>query len=116
MFSFKIRHIPPDPESLGHPEPPSPMPDKVLASVEARMAGLDVTSEESADRPVLSTVGQSKEIKAQEYRRWDERGREWLYGYVWFEQRKDKDIVRGYMQVRITPWQRSISLIYRNLS
>ena len=37
--------------------------------------------------------------KAAEYRRWDERGREWLYGFVWFEQRRDKGIARGYMQV-----------------
>ena len=37
--------------------------------------------------------------KADEYRKWDERGREWLYGFVWFEQRRDKGIARGYMQV-----------------
>lgn len=40
-----------------------------------------------------------KESKAEEYRQWDERGREWLYGYVWFEQRRDGGIARGYMQV-----------------
>ena len=37
--------------------------------------------------------------KANEYRQWDERGREWLYGFVWFEQRRDGGIARGYMQV-----------------
>lgn len=39
--------------------------------------------------------------KAEEYRRWDERGRQWLYGFVWFEQRRDKGVVRGYMQVSL---------------
>jgi len=39
------------------------------------------------------------EEKADEYRKWDERGREWLYGFVWFEQRRDGGIARGYMQV-----------------
>lgn len=38
--------------------------------------------------------------KSLEYRKWDERGREWLYGFVCFEQRKDRGIARGYMQVR----------------
>jgi hypothetical protein len=42
----------------------------------------------------------SKGEKADEYRRWDGRGREWLYGFVWFEQRRDGEIKRGYMQVR----------------
>lgn len=42
----------------------------------------------------------STAAKTEEYRRWDERGREWLYGFVWFEQRRDKGIARGYMQVR----------------
>jgi len=36
---------------------------------------------------------------ADDYRKWDERGREWIYGFVWFEQRKDRSISRGYMQV-----------------
>lgn len=44
-----------------------------------------------------ATIG--KEEKAEEYRKWDERGREWLYGFVWFEQRRDGGIARGYMQV-----------------
>lgn len=42
---------------------------------------------------------QSKDAKAEEYRRWDGRGREWLYGFVWFEQKRDGEIKRGYMQV-----------------
>jgi hypothetical protein len=36
---------------------------------------------------------------ADDYRKWDERGRAWIYGFVWFEQRKDRSISRGYMQV-----------------
>ena len=43
---------------------------------------------------------ETKGTKAEEYRKWNERGREWVYGYVWFEQRKDGGIARGYMQVR----------------
>lgn len=39
---------------------------------------------------------------AQDYRKWDEQGREWLYGYVWFCQKKDQSITRGYMQVGCT--------------
>lgn len=37
--------------------------------------------------------------RAAEYRKWDERGREWMYGFVWFQQRRDRGIARGYMQV-----------------
>lgn len=36
---------------------------------------------------------------AEEYREWAARGGQWLYGYVWFEQRRDTSISRGYMQV-----------------
>jgi hypothetical protein len=39
---------------------------------------------------------------ADEYRAWVARGGQWLYGYVWFEQRRDKSISRGYMQVSLT--------------
>lgn len=58
----------------------------------------------SAPLPSSTTVpdhnlDQQPVDKAEEYRKWDERGREWLYGYVWFEQRKDRGISRGYMQV-----------------
>lgn len=87
QFSFKIRNIPPDPSSLHHPEPPSPMPDRTDNPI-------------AAVAPTLTPTG--TRAKAEEYRRWDERGREWLYGYVWFEQKKDPAIVRGYMQVSYT--------------
>ncbi|WWC72010.1 uncharacterized protein I206_105969 [Kwoniella pini CBS 10737] len=116
LFSFKIRHIPPDPSSLHHPEPPSPMPDRVVKTVEEEMTDLKVGdppreagnlpggSGNGIDTPGLSESSGSgfgpikAGDKAEEYRRWDERGREWLYGFVWFEQRRDKGITRGYMQ------------------
>ncbi|WVQ72633.1 hypothetical protein IAR50_002192 [Cryptococcus sp. DSM 104548] len=99
LFSFKIRHIPPDPDSLSHPEPPSPMPDRTK-TVEEEL--LNVSMEDkpttgqaaSASNPATMSTGE----KAEEYRKWDERGREWLYGFVWFEQRRDQGIRRGYMQ------------------
>ncbi|EIW72107.1 hypothetical protein TREMEDRAFT_41513 [Tremella mesenterica DSM 1558] len=99
MFSFKIRHIPPDPASLSQPEPVSPMPDRV-ASMEANFQGMSMEQGSTVpmETPAAGSAGMSKGEKAEEYRKWDERGREWLYGYVWFEQRKDKDLVRGYMQ------------------
>ncbi|GMK56685.1 hypothetical protein CspeluHIS016_0305250 [Cutaneotrichosporon spelunceum] len=75
QFSFKIRHVPPDPAALAFPEPPSPNPVKV-------------EPEKRADRT----------DRADEYRKWDERGREWMYGFVWFQQRRDRGIARGYMQ------------------
>jgi len=56
----------------------------------------------SRSRGTSTSSGQSGAGKAEEYRKWDERGREWLYGYVWFEQRKDGGITRGYMQVSVT--------------
>ncbi|KAK8853233.1 hypothetical protein IAR55_003935 [Kwoniella newhampshirensis] len=111
LFSFKIRHIPPDPSSLAQPEPPSPMPDRVTKTVEEEMFDLAVgaVGDPPGEAEVLSggngaagVLGQgglmSSGQKADEYRKWDERGREWLYGFVWFEQRRDKAITRGYMQ------------------
>ncbi|KAK6909422.1 hypothetical protein I203_103440 [Kwoniella mangroviensis CBS 8507] len=109
LFSFKIRHIPPDPSSLTQPEPPSPMPDRVVKTVEEEMIDLKVGDPPGeADvlpggpgngNGVIGTPGTAKPgDKAEEYRKWDERGREWLYGFVWFEQRRDKGITRGYMQ------------------
>jgi hypothetical protein len=95
QFSFKIRHIPPDPSSLSYPEPPSPMPDREAME----HPGLSVST--SGNDGLLS-VRPSKGERAEEYRKWDERGREWLYGFVWFEQRADKGIARGYMQVSRT--------------
>jgi hypothetical protein len=58
----------------------------------------------------VSDVGETgTRGKAEEYRKWDEQGREWLYGYVWFEQRKDGGIARGYMQV--STWSVRASLL-----
>jgi hypothetical protein len=104
MFSFKIRSIPPDPSTLSLPEPPSPMPDQVR-SMEQAMTEATISNErlpagtQTRSRGTSTSSGQSGGGKAEEYRKWDERGREWLYGYVWFEQRKDGGITRGYMQV-----------------
>lgn len=78
QFSFKIRELQPDPSSLAYPEPPSPV------------VGMSA----------LPSVEGTKRDKADEYRAWNERGREWLYGFVWFQQRRDRGIARGYMQVR----------------
>lgn len=77
QFSFKIRELQPDPSSLALPEPPSPV---------------------VATSSLPATEGTKKD-KAEEYRAWNERGREWLYGFVWFQQRRDRGIARGYMQV-----------------
>ena len=105
MFSFKIRHIPPDPSTLSYPEPPSPLPDRKAPSLEQGL--LDVSpSHVGSNSPLPSPSGpMSTGEKAAEYRKWDERGREWLYGFVWFEQRRDKGIARGYMQVRLTTFR-----------
>lgn len=102
LFSFKIRHIPPDPSTLALPEPPSPLPDRLspgghIPTVEQGL--LNLSEKNSLAPPSPSPSAMSSESKAEEYRRWDERGREWLYGYVWFEQKKDRGIARGYMQV-----------------
>lgn len=102
LFSFKIRHISPDPATLAKPEPLSPLPKE--KGMEERLMGMAVQDTEcspidavpgNGTVPALMSTGQ----KAEEYRKWDERGREWLYGFVWFEQRRDKRITRGYMQV-----------------
>jgi hypothetical protein len=92
QFSFKIRHIPPDPSTLSFPEPPSPMPDHLRSADHGRLG-------QGTPERVGQHLHKSSGEKADEYRRWDERGREWLYGFVWFEQRRDKEIARGYMQV-----------------
>ena len=112
QFSFKIRHIPPDPSSLVYPEPPSPMPDREADTLEQSLLDikLSASSPNSSDegRQGAGSLGTSTSLKdmstaekTEEYRRWDERGREWLYGFVWFEQRRDRGIARGYMQVRL---------------
>lgn len=90
QFSFKIRDVPPSPASLAFPEPPSPQPDRTGGPVLKHNRGHSLSRERAA-----------------EYRVWDERGREWLYGYVWFQQKKDKSISRGYMQVSIGSLGRS---------
>ena len=112
MFSFKIRSIPPDPSTLSLPEPPSPMPGQVR-SMEQAMSEATISNDRlsagnrNRSRGTSTSSGQSGTGgKAEEYRKWDERGREWLYGYVWFEQRKDVGIARGYMQVSISPQTR----------
>ena len=110
MFSFKIRHIPPDPSTLRLPEPPSPMPDQV-DKMEQSMATSSISPSKSSSSSSLRPPGtpdnhsapvsgrqDTTGTKAEEYRKWNERGREWVYGYVWFEQRKDRGIARGYMQ------------------
>lgn len=77
QFSFKIRELQPDQTALSLPEPPSP----VVATT------------------ALPSDPSSTTDKSEEYRAWNERGREWLYGFVWFQQRRDRGIARGYMQV-----------------
>ncbi|KAI9634049.1 uncharacterized protein MKK02DRAFT_17619 [Dioszegia hungarica] len=94
LFSFKIRHTPPDPISLSYPEPPSPMPDRHGDSASFSSLTSSSTLSASQSTPALMSDGE----RSLEYRKWDERGREWLYGFVWFEQRKDRGIARGYMQ------------------
>jgi hypothetical protein len=98
QFSFKIRHIPPDPSSLAYPEPPSPMPDQVHVIPTKGMSMDKSDSASTINDEITSRL--SKGERAEEYRKWDERGREWLYGFVWFEQKRDGGIARGYMQVR----------------
>ncbi|KIR34079.1 hypothetical protein I352_03312 [Cryptococcus deuterogattii MMRL2647] len=98
LFSFKIRHIPLDPATLSKPEPVSPLPKE--KNVEERLMDMTVQDNECSPVDIVPENGtkMSTGQKAEEYRKWDERGREWLYGFVWFEQRRDKGISRGYMQ------------------
>jgi hypothetical protein len=58
----------------------------------------------SPQTPAANKILMSKGETAEDYRKWDERGREWTYGFVWFEQRKDISISRGYMQVWPAVW------------
>ena len=53
----------------------------------------------------------NKQNSAEEYREWTSAGGQWLYGYVWFEQRRDTTISRGYMQVS----ERPFALIQKSL-
>jgi hypothetical protein len=101
VFSFKIRHLTPDPETLDKPEPPSPMPNSAFEDSLSELSIRRSSSPNLTPTKALSGPGPpiDKSERSEEYRKWDERGREWLYGYVWFEQRKDVDVARGYMQV-----------------
>jgi hypothetical protein len=54
---------------------------------------------EAPETPLNKKVLPTQIQAAEDYRKWDERGREWLYGFVWFCQKKDRSVVRGYMQV-----------------
>jgi hypothetical protein len=111
QFSFKIRHISPDPSTLHLPEPPSPMPGSGF-NIQSGPSSAPMDNSksrlesQSGDGGGPSGARPSKGERAEEYRKWDERGREWLYGFVWFEQRRDGGIARGYMQVR---WQLGVS-------
>lgn len=54
---------------------------------------------EGPETPMAERPAFSRNEVADDYRLWDRKtGREWLYGYVWFEQRRDTSISRGYMQ------------------
>lgn len=88
-FSFRLRHTPPDPDE---PDPLSP--------------GLEIGGQSAEGINGAMSVSQSlpaitKSERSDEYRQWDELGGQWLYGYVWFEQRKDESVARGYMQVSL---------------
>jgi hypothetical protein len=124
MFSFKIRQLPVDTAS---PEPPSPMPGRTSSSESVdpvdgtcNSTGGGISSSNGDEGPNgngtdarhPATIG--KEERAEEYRKWDERGREWLYGFVWFEQRRDGGIARGYMQVSMSSTFRPRMLMGRN--
>lgn len=54
---------------------------------------------ELPETPLAKKVLPTQVQTAEDYRKWDERGREWLYGFVWFCQKKDRSVTRGYMQV-----------------
>lgn len=97
QFSFKIRHVPPDPSELAYPEPPSPNPgaEALPPPPARRVRSRDSTVSEGG----VQRIPEPGRDRAAEYRKWDERGREWMYGFVWFQQRRDRGIARGYMQV-----------------
>lgn len=97
QFSFKIRHVPPDPQSLAYPEPPSPMAGAEQLPPARRARSRDSTVSEGGMQRMPSD--EPERDRAAEYRKWDERGREWMYGFVWFQQRRDRGNARGYMQV-----------------
>lgn len=108
-YSFKIRA----PAEDGDPESdksyfdasdipkPSTGSTPMKSSPGDRDSGFFGPVTEVPETPLSDKTLPSKGETADEYRKWDERGRKWLYGYVWFQQRKDKSIVRGYMQVSL---------------
>lgn len=75
-------------------------PSKSSSSSSLRPPG---TPDNHATPVPVSGRQETTGTKAEEYRKWNERGREWVYGYVWFEQRKDRGIARGYMQASPVP-------------
>ena len=77
---------------------PTPLPHTPLP-LHAR-EGFFGPKTELPETPLAKKVLPTQVQTAEDYRRWDERGREWLYGFVWFCQKKDRSVTRGYMQVR----------------
>jgi hypothetical protein len=63
---------------------------------------------ELPETPLAKKVLPTQVQTAEDYRKWDERGREWLYGFVWFCQKKDRSLARGYMQVGPPPRPRCV--------
>lgn len=76
-----------------------PQNDRRESSATLHPSSSDPSANVSRSTSPAPMANMSTGQKAEEYRKWDERGREWLYGYVWFEQRRDGGIARGYMQV-----------------
>ena len=83
------------------------MPDRFESTYDALLDSKQASNGQSGSSsprtpaPLAGQAVMSRGETAEEYRKWDERGREWLFGYVWFEQRKDGAISRGYMQVSL---------------
>ncbi|KAJ9108801.1 hypothetical protein QFC21_000121 [Naganishia friedmannii] len=84
----------------------TPLPTRTSAQSTSRASSISTQRDsgffgpetEGPETPSTMKVLPTKGETAAEYRKWDEKGRKWLYGYVWFHQRKDKSITRGYMQ------------------
>lgn len=84
----------------------TPLPTRTSAQSSSRVSPISTQRDsgffgpetEGPDTPSTMKVLPTKGETAAEYRKWDEKGRKWLYGYVWFHQRKDQSITRGYMQ------------------
>jgi hypothetical protein len=84
----------------------TPLPTRTSAQSNSRASPISTQRDsgffgpetEGPETPSTMKVLPTKGETAAEYRKWDEKGRKWLYGYVWFHQRKDQSITRGYMQ------------------